>query len=236
MRKIKTYEDFISEELNLKKAVVGAALGASLLGCGHSGKHVVDNTQQTEVVAKVEKRFNELPESFDMDEELITIGTDMDITANGENYGKVEQRTMNWGKTFELFDTSQNKIASAQQEVFSLYTDIKVKDENGKLIGSVEEEILDSLFSLYSIYTIKDANGQVIAKSEKLDFFTTSIEIFDNKGNKVVGLEKAFLSIGDSWKVEYSGNIDKRIIVFIPAFVTSAQSERRSEDDNESDK
>lgn len=228
MRKIKTYEDFINEELSLKKAVVGAALGASLIGCGPGDKHVVDNPQKTEVVATVEKKFNELPNSFDMDEELITIGTDMDITANGDNYGKVEQRTMNWGKTFELFDTSGNKVASAQQEVFSLYTDIKIKDENGKLIGTVEEEILDSLFSLYSIYTIKDANGQVIAKSEKLDFFTTSIEIFDHSGNKVVGLEKAFLSIGDSWSVEFSGNIDKRVIVFIPAFVTSAQAERRS--------
>ena len=32
MRKIKTYEDFVNEELNWKKAVAGAALGASLLG------------------------------------------------------------------------------------------------------------------------------------------------------------------------------------------------------------
>ena len=32
MKTIKKYEDFINEEINIKKALAGAALGASLLG------------------------------------------------------------------------------------------------------------------------------------------------------------------------------------------------------------
>ena len=32
MNKIKTYEDFVNEEINLRKAAAGVVLGASLLG------------------------------------------------------------------------------------------------------------------------------------------------------------------------------------------------------------
>jgi uncharacterized protein YxjI len=153
---------------------------------------------------------------------------DMDISSGGDNYGKIEERTMNWGRTFELFDNSRNKIATANEEVLSLYTDIKIKDESGKLIGSVEQEIMDSMFSIYSIYSIKDGSGQVIGKSEKLDFFTTEIEIVDNSGNPLVSLDKEFMSIGDSWNIKSNGNLDNRIVVFIPAFVSAAQAARKS--------
>ena len=231
MRKVKNYEDFVNEEINLKKSLVGGALAASLAACGpNDGKRSVDiEPYGTERVQEVKKTFDQLPSDFNMDEELITFGMDMDITSGGDTYGKIEERTMNWGRTFELFDSSHNKIATAEEEVLSLYTDIKIKDENGKLIGSVEQEIMDSMFSIYSIYSIKDGSGRVIGKSEKLDFFTTEIEIVDNSGNPLVTLDKEFMSIGDSWSVKTNGNLDNRIVVFIPAFVSAAQADKASE-------
>lgn len=229
MRKVKNYEDFLNEEINLKKVLVGGALAASLAACGpNDNKRSVDVEPGTERVQEVEKTFDQLPSNFNMDEELITFGMDMTITSGGDTYGKVEERTMNWGRTFELFDNSHNKIATANEEVLSLYTDIKIKDESGKLIGSVEQEIMDSMFSIYSIYSIKDGSGRVIGKSEKLDFFTTEIEIVDNSGNTLVSLDKEFMSIGDSWNVKANGNLDNRIIVFIPAFVSAAQAAKKS--------
>lgn len=230
MRKVKNYEDFVNEEINLKKVLVGGALAASLAACGpNDGKRSVDiEPYGTERVQEVKKTFDQLPSDFNMDEELITFGMDMDITSGGDTYGKIEERTMNWGRTFELFDSSHNKIATAEEEVLSLYTDIKIKDENGKLIGSVEQEIMDSMFSIYSIYSIKDGSGRVIGKSEKLDFFTTEIEIVDNSGNPLVTLDKEFMSIGDSWSVKTNGNLDNKIVVFIPAFVSAAQAARKS--------
>ena len=231
MRKVKSYEDFINEEINLKKVLVGGALAASLAACGpNDNKRSVDvEPYGTERVQEVEKTFEQLPTTFDMDQELLTFGMDMNITSGGDTYGKVEERTMNWGRTFELFDPSHKKIASAKQEVFSLYTDIKIKDESGKLIGSLEQEIMDSMFSIYSIYSIKDGSGRVIGKSEKLDFFTTEIDIVDNSGNSLVSLDKAFMSIGDSWSVKINGTLDNRIVVFIPAFVSAAQADKESE-------
>jgi uncharacterized protein YxjI len=228
--RVKKYDEFVNEEINLKKALVGGALAASLAACGpNDNKRSVDiEPYGTERVQEVEKTFDQLPSNFNMDEELITFGMDMDISSGGDNYGKIEERTMNWGRTFELFDNSRNKIATANEEVLSLYTDIKIKDESGKLIGSVEQEIMDSMFSIYSIYSIKDGSGQVIGKSEKLDFFTTEIEIVDNSGNPLVSLDKEFMSIGDSWNIKSNGNLDNRIVVFIPAFVSAAQAARKS--------
>jgi len=228
--RVKKYDEFVNEEINLKKALVGGALAASLAACGpNDNKRSVDiEPYGTERVQEVEKTFDQLPSNFNMDEELITFGMDMDISSGGDNYGKIEERTMNWGRTFELFDNSRNKIATANEEVLSLYTDIKIKDESGKLIGSVEQEIMDSMFSIYSIYSIKDGSGQVIGKSEKLDFFTTEIEIVDNSGSPLVSLDKEFMSIGDSWNIKSNGNLDNRIVVFIPAFVSAAQAARKS--------
>lgn len=228
--RVKKYDEFVNEEINLKKALVGGALAASLAACGpNDNKRSVDiEPYGTERVQEVEKTFDQLPSNFNMDEELITFGMDMNISSGGDTYGKIEERTMNWGRTFELFDNSRNKIATANEEVLSLYTDIKIKDESGKLIGSVEQEIMDSMFSIYSIYSIKDGSGQVIGKSEKLDFFTTEIEIVDNSGNPLVSLDKEFMSIGDSWNIKSNGNLDNRIVVFIPAFVSAAQAARKS--------
>jgi uncharacterized protein YxjI len=231
MRKVKSYEDFLNEEINLKKVLVGGALAASLAACGpNDNKRSIDiEPYGTERVQEVEKTFDQIPTTFDMDQELLTFGMDMNITSGGDTYGKIEERTMNWGRTFELFDNSNNKIATANEEVLSLYTDIKIKDENGKLIGSLEQEIMDSMFSIYSIYSIKDAHGKVIGKSEKLDFFTTEIDIVDNSGNSLVSLDKEFMSIGDSWSVKTNGTLDNRIVVFIPAFVSAAQADKASE-------
>ena len=227
--RVKKYDEFVNEEINLKKALVGGALAASLAACGpNDNKRSVDiEPYGTERVQEV-KTFDQIPTTFNMDQELLTFGMDMNITSGGDTYGKIEERTMNWGRTFELFDNSHNKIATANEEVLSLYTDIKIKDESGKLIGSVEQEIMDSMFSIYSIYSIKDGSGRVIGKSEKLDFFTTEIEIVDNSGNPLVSLDKEFMSIGDSWNIKSNGNLDNRIVVFIPAFVSAAQAARKS--------
>ena len=67
MKNIKTYEDFCNEEINLKKAVVGAALGASLLGGMSSCKkedikpcnHPTEQTQTQNVKVDVKINFKD---------------------------------------------------------------------------------------------------------------------------------------------------------------------------------
>ena len=87
-------------------------------------------------------------------------------------------------------------------------------------------------FSIYSIYSIKDANGKVVAKSEKLDLFTSTVNIYDNSGTLIVAMDKDFISFGDDWDVSIN-NIDKRLVAFIPAFISKSQQDKKEEEDNE---
>ncbi len=133
---------------------------------------VVKNEPITEKEDKVETTKN-LPSEFVVSEEFFAYGTDMSISCGGE----IQERTMNWSKTFEYFDSNNKLVASAKEKSFSYYTKINITDEFGNKIGSVEEEIIESMFSLGSIYSIKDASGKTVAKSNKVDFFCTDITI-----------------------------------------------------------
>jgi uncharacterized protein YxjI len=147
---------------------------------------------------------------------------------NRENFGKIEERVLSWGKTFQYYDNTGKILSTAKQEVFSFGTKINITDESGQKIGSVEQEIIESMFSLHSIYSIKDENDEVIATSKKLDFFTSYVDIFDTSGKFVANFDQRAFTIADKWncKIE-STQIDKRLIIFIPSFVSSAQSDKK---------
>jgi uncharacterized protein YxjI len=216
MKHLKTYKSYsIDEEVNWKGALVGGALATGLVGCDPSSSNyqLPDNKTKSE-----ESRSSN---SFTMDQELLTVGMDMQISTGG----RVEQRTLSFGNKFEYFDQSGKLKATAKQEVFSLGTVINISDESGNKIGSVEQEIIESMFSMYSKYSIKDASGKVIGKSDKLDFFTTNVDISDMSGGEIT-MSKAYLSIGDSWEVNINSSIDRRLVIFIPAFISLAQSEK----------
>ena len=177
----------------------------------------------TELSIQQQSNFT-LPSRFNMSEDLISWGMDMSISSGGS----VKERVFSWGKKFELLDNNKKLVASAREEVFSYYTDIKIKDSKGVLIGSIEQEISESMFSIYSIYSIKDKNGKIIGKSRKLSFFKTDIDIDGYSGGSV-RLDKKLLSLTDSWNVTNTSKIDSRIIAFIPAFVSSAQRNRKDD-------
>ena len=233
--KLKRYEQFVNEEINFKKALIGGAIAASTLtGCDDAemSKRQGGEWHNDQTVVQTDIKPIELPNKFEMDEVVLTIGTDMNINVDGEKIGKVEERSLSWGKKFEYFDNTDKKVAWAQEKVFSWGTNIEVFDDKGTKIGSFEEEILESLFSIKSVYSIKDASGNLIGKSEKLEFFSTDVEILTPSGDLVCKIHRpAFNLISDSWNIEISGNIDKRLVVFIPCYKTSADNERRAEED-----
>ena len=79
-----------------------------------------------------------------------------------------------------------------------------------------------------SQYSILDAEGKEVASSEKLDFFGTEVTVKDQQGNLVAHLEKPMLNIGgDKWKVSFSGDVDRRLLVFIPAYKTAADNDSK---------
>ena len=237
-----------NEEMNLKKILLGGALAASTLACNNPSTNTELKSVNTTEIGEIKqpsgysnsdysyevsasKSIMDAPATFRMEEILMSIGLDMNITDNnGNEYGIIEERTLSFTKTFELLDSNRNVIAKGQTEAFSFTTVVDIKDENDKLIGTLEQEIFENLFDFGSLYTIKNANGEVVAKSRKLDFFTTDVSIEGNKGK--ISMNKEFLSFGDQWEIKYNGSIDKRLIAFIPAFISSAQKERHKKNDD----
>ena len=55
-----------------------------------------------------------------MDEVVMTIGTDMELSSGDQNLGKIEERIVSWGKTFEYMGPNGTKLASGKQRVVSL--------------------------------------------------------------------------------------------------------------------
>jgi uncharacterized protein YxjI len=226
---IKKYDEFINEEINLKKAVIGGVMAGALAtgvvsttGCETGQRQTTSNNWSTSDIT-------EIPDDLVMSQKLLTIGTDMDVLSGNKLVGKVEERVLNWGKTFEYFDNNGNLVAKAKERVLTLYTIIDITDASGNKLGSVEQEVLESLFSVYSKYSIKDASGSIVGKSSKLEFFTTDVDIEDNNGGGI-SLSKDYIEMfGDTWRVNINSDIDKRLIIFIPAFVSSAQSSRSEE-------
>lgn len=234
--KIKKYTEFVNEELNLKKALIGTTLAATMLsGCDQAemDKRTTSDWHTTETPVKSVDPI-ELPQSFEMDEVFLTVGTDMNINANGKRIGKVEERTLSWGKTFEYFDNTDAKKATGKEKVFSLVTTIEIFDENNKKIGEFEEELLKSLFSFKTYYSLKDGNGNLLGESSKLDLFSTEIELTSPDGQSLCKIYRPAINfISDSWTVECSSNIDKRLVVFIPCYKTSADNERKKKEDDD---
>lgn len=226
MKHIKSFQKH-NEEVSLKKTL---ATGAILGGLATGGAYLHDkNIEPKEIV---QSQHVDIPNSFQLKKKILSIGTDMYITnSNRDNFGKIEERTLSWGRTFQYYDNTGKILATAKQEVFSFGTKISITDENGEKIGSVEQELFESMFSLHSIYSVKDKNDEVVAKSKKLDFFTSNVDIFDMSGNFVANFDQRSFTISDKWNCKIDNTtIDKRLIIFIPSFVSAAQDDKREKE------
>jgi uncharacterized protein YxjI len=229
--KIRKYEEFINEEIS-KKTLIGGVLAGTLAlgGLATGGAYMRDKgSQPTEQMSKVKK---EIPNTFMINEEILTIGHDFWITnKNRENFGKIEQRVISFGKKFEYFDNIGKLDATAQEEVFSLYSVVHVKDSNGQEIGRIEAEVLESFGNLLegqNVYSIFDSNNNLIGKSKADIIIKNNVEIYDADDKLVARFHKPAVQFGARWSCEVvQSNIDKRLIIFIPAYISSKSKSKK---------
>lgn len=179
----------------------------------------------------------ELPTQFKAREQWISIGTDMELTANKTRIGEIEERIIRLTPTFDLYNVDGKKVAQARKKIFSWGTEIVVKDCEDKIIGTVKENILRSIWDFYTRYDILDANENVIAATEKMEFLSTNFTVFtqkDKKKEEIMKMTRPMLNlVTDAWTVKISkeGVVDPRILVMIPAFKTSADNEQREKEE-----
>lgn len=230
--RVKKYDEFVNEEIS-RKGLLGA-MGGAMLGVGAIGAGIANyRDKQIEPTELTTSTKQEIPNKFEVDEKLLNIGHDFYITnSDKDNFGKIEQRFFSFGKKFEYFDSTGKLDAVAQEEAISFKNIINVKDVNGNSIGSIEEEIMESLGNVLdgqNVYSILDAQGNVLGKSKSDIIIKNNIDIYDNDDNLIATFHTPALSLGDRWKGELKDNkIDKRILIFIPAYISSKSSSSKS--------
>lgn len=176
------------------------------------------------------------PAKFKAQEELISIGTDILLSEGKVRFGEIEERSLRITPTFELFNVDGLKVASARKKFFSWGTTIEVKDCEGKLIGTVKENIFKSFFNFYTRYDIFDPAGNVIATTKKTEFFATEFIVTNQSNEPVMVLRRpTFNFLIDTWNVQILKKdvVDIRIMTMIPAFKTSADNKKREEEKEE---
>lgn len=173
--------------------------------------------------------------SFNINQKFLTVGTDFVVLVSDQPIGEVVQRIFNWGKTFELLNENGELIAKAQQRVFSLGVKVDVYDCQDRFIGSVQENIMESLLKFHTVYSILDAQNQLVGQSKKLDWFGTDITFYDGSNRRIATLSRPLINwFTDKWvlSVDASGRLDSRIMFFAAAYKTSADGERRRSSNN----
>jgi uncharacterized protein YxjI len=227
-RRISKYKDFVNEEISKKGLIRGALASTLAIGGLATGGAYIRDKESKPIEQKSEIR-KEIPNVFMINEKLLSIGSDFWITSDSrENFGRIEQRLLSFGKKFEYFDNTGKLEATAQKEVFSLYSVVNVKDNNGNNIGRIEEEILESLGNILegqNIYSIYDANNNLIGKSKSDMIIRNNIEIYDQENRLVASFHKPAIQFGDRWKCKIvDSDIDKRLMIFIPAYISTKSS------------
>ena len=157
-----------------------------------------------------------IPDKFDIDEYVVSIGTDFKMS----NGAYIEQEIISLTSNFTL-TYNDEQYGRAKQRFISIGSKIDIYDENDELLGTVEEQIFSS-WGIYSKYYIYDKNGKKIAKSEKHQLMATSFEITDMSGDVICEIERPMINLfSDSWSVDFkSDKYDKRLFVFIPCYKT----------------
>ncbi|MBX9573669.1 MAG: hypothetical protein K2X77_32520 [Candidatus Obscuribacterales bacterium] len=168
---------------------------------------------------------------------FFTWGWTFDIKdANGKSDGVVDQKLLNWTKTFEYQDKHGNKLATGRENLFSWGTRIDITDAQGKPIGTLKEDILKSWWKTYTTYSILDPAGKEIAKSEKVEWLGTDFTLKNPKGEVIATIHRPWINwVRDNWTIDIHkpGEVDKRILYMIPAYKTSVDYERKQKQEEE---
>lgn len=180
-----------------------------------------------------------LPSHFKINEKVLTLTDTFAIVDDTYSYGTIRQAFFALSKSFTFKDAQENIQATARTRLITFGTKIDVKDGSGKLIGSIEEEILKSFLKVTTTYRIEGPNGEILGQSEKIDFLSTDFYITTKDGKSVARIHRPMINlIRDSWTVDLTDkvSIDPRLVLMIAAYKTSTDNDRAAESSSSSGK
>ncbi|MCC6750293.1 MAG: hypothetical protein IT371_21695 [Deltaproteobacteria bacterium] len=172
-----------------------------------------------------------LPGALTLKQRAFSWGYTFDLSGGGQRLGEVRSQLLSLTRTFKYTDGSGQLLATARQALFSWGVQVDVFDCRDAKLGTIKEEVFQSLFKHYTVYTILDANGTKLATSKKLDWLTTKFSIEDLAGRVVVEMSRPWFNfLGDTWNITIrdAQALDPRLYIMIGAYKTAADADRRA--------
>lgn len=211
------------------KSLTSVLLLLMLTSCGVKQNSVYIEKQNSDDVVT---NIIDLPKTFKIEQNITIFGDEFDITNKNSKIGKVEEEVLNFTPTFKLYNKQGKLVAKSEQTMFSFVTQVKIFDNMGKYIGKFEQEVFENLFSLENTYSIFNSNNVRVGTSRKLDLFSTEIKVYNKQNNLITEIKRPMINlVTDTWDVKIIGDIDTRIIVFIPCYKTYSDEQRKNDDD-----
>ena len=91
----------------------------------------------------------------------------------------------------------------------------------GGLMGSIQHKVHNPLTNPLQKYSIFNAYGALLATTKQQDDIDRFITLFDKEGSRVFSMRRSPNFMKDNWSVQIGLGLDKRLAVFLPAFVSS---------------
>lgn len=164
--------------------------------------------------------FCQIPDKIKLEEEVISIGTCFEVT--GMNNTVIDEKIVSMTASFTM-KTGNAVVARAKQHMISWGSKIDIYDGKGGLIGTIEEEVFESMFSsVYTKYSIYDSKHQLVATSKKHDLMSTKFTIENTKGHVICTITRPAINMmSDTWNITFSNcNVNKALFIFIPCYKT----------------
>ena len=180
-----------------------------------------------------------LPDELAIHERLFALTDTFDLKAGGVKLGTITEKFFSLTKSFVYADAQKNCVAMARARLLSWGTAIDVTDCAGRPIGAIQENVFASFFKTWTTYAILDAQGRERATSEKTEWISTNLTIRRPDGRTIAELRRSWLNmLSDSWTMTIRDRaaVDARLIVFIAAYKTSVDNERRNDKKKEEEK
>lgn len=148
-------------------------------------------------------------------ERYFSVGTNVGLFVNGSDFLEIEEKIFALTKKMTM-KYNGKIVATATKKMFSFGSTTEIIDCDGKLIGTIEEQILKSLLSVSSQYNLYDANHQFLANSEMSAFLSTELSV-KGKNGELKAKRDLINILGDNWTITQIGDLDQRLVLFIPA-------------------
>lgn len=172
--------------------------------------------------------------NFTVQENTFTTKTDMSLTSGGANLGQVDQARLSWRESYTYYDGHGKIEATATKRALSSGVCIDIYDGDGNQIGMVSEKVVKNLlnsfvpFGSHKYFEITDADGKVVAESAKSEMIGAEIVLSSPEGVQLAVLSRSMFDQGkDTWDVEVTGEMDRRLLIFIPSFKTHSDNSKK---------